>query len=242
MRVLSYKKGSDVTYALGATVAMEFLKYRPEAVEAVILHPQFRAQETIDKINEICGTKIPVSVEEKPFNILSRKENCFVIAVLRKWADTLLPGNHIVLVNPSNAGNLGTIMRSALGFGVTDMAIITPAVDRFDPKTIRASMGAAGRLRVALYDDYDSYRKEFPSNNEYPFMLDGSVLLQEFKIESPFSLILGNEATGLPPEFKDRGQPVRIGHTDRIDSLNLPIAASIGLYEATKSSAGGQMP
>ena len=67
-------------------------------------------------------------------------------------------------------------------------------------------------------------------------MLDGSVLLQETEIKSPFSLVMGNEATGLPSEYKDVGTPVRIEHTDAIDSLNLPIATSIGLYEATKSA------
>ena len=67
-------------------------------------------------------------------------------------------------------------------------------------------------------------------------MLDGSVRLQETKIEAPFSLIMGNEATGLPAEFSRIGTPVRIEHSGAIDSLNITIAASIGLYEAAKGS------
>ena len=54
----------------------------------------------------------------------------------------------------------------------------------------------------------------------------------------PFSLIMGNEATGLPASFAKVGCPVRIEHTNNIDSLNLPIATSIGLYEATKGGFG----
>ena len=50
----------------------------------------------------------------------------------------------------------------------------------------------------------------------------------------PFSLIFGNEAAGLPVEFASVGQSVRIRHTDSIDSLNLSLAAGIGLYEFTK--------
>ena len=96
-------------------------------------------------------------------------------------------------------------------------------------------MGALARVRIEVFDSFGVYEKRFPENNLYPFMLDGSTILQNTEIKSPFSLIMGNEATGLPAEFGSVGQPVRIEHTGAIDSLNLPIAASIGLYEATKS-------
>ena len=66
-------------------------------------------------------------------------------------------------------------------------------------------------------------------------MLDGSTKLQETTINKPFSLIMGNEATGLDPSFQNVGKPIRIEHSSNIDSLNITIAASIGLYEATKT-------
>ena len=237
IKVSAYKHGDLVTYALGATVVMEYLNHAVSEVDAVILHPGFRSEETTARIREICaGSKIPVSVEEKPFNILSKKENCFVIAVISKTPRRIEPGNHMVLVNPSNAGNLGTITRSCLGFGVRDIAIVPPAVDHFDPKVIRASMGAAASVRTEVFASFEEYQARFPENNLYPFMLDGSVKLQETKIEGPFSLIMGNEATGLPAEFASIGTPVRIEHSDAIDSLNITIAASIGLYEAAKGA------
>lgn len=235
MKVARYKKEDNITYALGATVVMEFLNGCPEKVRAVILHPAFRSEETIAKIEKICkDNKIALSTEEKPFNILSQKENCFVIGVIEKTEAKLEPGNHVVLVNPSNAGNMGTIMRSCLGFGINDIAVIPPAVDHFDPKTIRASMGAAAKVRIEVFETFEDYRKAFPDNNIYPFMLDGSTLLQDTEIKSDFSLVFGNEATGLPSEFSKIGSPIRIEHTHNIDSLNLPIAASIALYAATQ--------
>lgn len=239
MKVSRYKKEDDISYALGATVAMEFLNNCPDSVKEVILHPHFKSEETIAKINRISSERgIPVTVEEKPFNILSQKENCFVIAVVTKRREQLQPGNHVVLVNPSNAGNMGTIMRSCAGFGVKDIAIIPPAVDNWDPKTIRASMGAAARVRVEIFESFEEYMARFPENKMYPFMLDGSVRLQQIKIEGPYSLIFGNEATGLPSDFSKIGRPVRIEHTDNIDSLNLPIAASIALYAAAGEKGG----
>ena len=236
IKVTSYKSDNIHTYGLGATVAMEYLLKNRDAVKGMILHPGFRSEETIAKIKDICGNDIPVSTEEKPFNILSKKDNCFVICVIEKKKARLSDGNHMVLVNPSNCGNLGTIVRSCLGFGVKDIAIVgKTAADPFDPKTIRASMGACASVRIEVFDEFSEYAERFPSNNLYPFMLDGSTKLQETTINKPFSLIMGNEATGLDPSFQKIGQPIRIEHTSNIDSLNITIAASIGLYEATKT-------
>jgi TrmH family RNA methyltransferase len=236
IKVANYKSNSIETYGLGATIAMEYLLKNRTAVKAVILHPDFRSEETIGKIRSICGNEIPVSTEEKPFNILSRKENCYVICVIEKKAAAIRNGNHMVLVDPSNCGNLGTIIRSCLGFGVKDIAIVGPkAADPFDPKTIRASMGACASVRIEVFGRFEDYAGRFPENKLYPFMLDGSTKLQDTKIQKPFSLIMGNEATGLDPSFKDIGQPIRIEHSSDIDSLNITIAASIGLYEATKA-------
>ena len=237
MKVSRYKKEDDVTYALGATVVMEYLNVRPDLVEGVILHPKFSSRDTIDRIGDICkANKISVATEEKPFNILSKKDNCFVIVVIEKKKVQIRDGNHMVLVNPSNCGNMGTIVRSCLGFGVTDIAIVgKTSADPCDPKTIRASMGACASVNIEVFDDFSEYQKRFPQNNLYPFMLDGSTKLQETTINRPFSLIMGNEATGLDPAFKNIGQPIRIEHSSDIDSLNITIAASIGLYEATKA-------
>jgi len=236
IKVTSYKSDNIYTYGLGATVAMEYLLKRRDVVRAVILHPGFRSEETIAKIRTICSNDIPVSTEEKPFNILSKKDNCFVIVVIEKKKVKIQDGNHMVLVNPSNCGNMGTIVRSCLGFGVTDIAIVgKTSADPNDPKTIRASMGACASVNIEVFDEFSDYQKRFPQNNLYPFMLDGSTKLQETTINKPFSLIMGNEATGLDPAFKDIGQPIRIEHSSNIDSLNITIAASIGLYEATKA-------
>ena len=236
IKVTSYKSDNIYTYGLGATVAMEYLLKKRDVVRAVILHPGFRSEETIGKIRSICGSDIPVSTEEKPFNILSKKDNCFVIVVIEKKKVSLKDGNHMVLVNPSNCGNMGTIVRSCLGFGVKDLAIVgKTSADPNDPKTIRASMGACASVNIEVFEDFADYQTRFPDNNLYPFMLDGSTKLQETTINKPFSLIMGNEATGLDPKFRDIGKPIRIEHSSDIDSLNITIAASIGLYEATKS-------
>nr|MCR5201770.1 TrmH family RNA methyltransferase [Lachnospiraceae bacterium] len=168
---------------------------------------------------------------------ISKKENVFVIGEFEKKEKPLAKDkNHIVLVNPSNAGNIGTIMRSALGFGFSDIAIVRPAVDVFDPKAVRASMGALFSLNVKYYESFEEYLSDIGdsdgmSRTMYPFMLQAKKYLHEVKATGLSSLIFGNEATGLPQKFLEVGTPVIIPITDKVDSLNLPIAASIAMHK-----------
>ena len=153
--------------------------------------------------------------------------------VYRKQEGTFAVGApHIVLVNPSDSGNLGTILRTALGFGLTNIAIIRPAVDSDDPRVTRASMGAAFSLHVRHFDSFDDYRAEFPDRQLFPFMLTGAVPLADAvkRVSGAYSLVFGNEATGLPDVFAEYGVSTLIPHSGKIDSLNLAIAAGIGMY------------
>ena len=110
-------------------------------------------------------------------------------------------------------------------------AIIRPCVDVFDPRTVRASMGSLFRLRVRVYDSFEDYRADFPDRALYPFMLDASVPLREIReIPEQYSLVFGNEGSGLPAEFASMGQAVRIESNDKVDSLNLAVAAGVGIY------------
>ena len=134
-------------------------------------------------------------------------------------------------------GNVGTILRTALGFGVEDVALIRPCVDLFDPRVVRASMGSMFSLRLRVYDDFARYRADYPAHALYPFMLDGSCSLPEAlagPVPERYVLVFGNEGSGLPGEFAGMGQPVRIPSNDRIDSLNLAVAAAIGIYGFTQ--------
>ena len=65
-------------------------------------------------------------------------------------------------------------------------------------------------------------------------MLRNSKPINKIIKTKPYSLIFGNEATGLPNEYSDLCDSIIIPHSKDIDSLNLPIATSIAMYEFTK--------
>ena len=231
-----YKKDTPFSYALGAFPSLELLQKRPDLVEHVLLHTSFLARPAAEKIIELCEThQIPWSSQDKLFGRLSPKENCFVIARFRKEESVLAAtAPHLVLVHPSDMGNLGSILRSALGFNFLNIAIVTPAADIFDPKVIRGSMGALFSLKLQRFADFSTYRTQYPEHYCYPFMLKGAIPLHDFHWPefAPPALIFGNEATGLTDDYLEIGVPLVIPHSREIDSLNLSIAVSIGLYQA----------
>lgn len=230
-----YRKEFGFSYALGMTVTFELISARPEKVRAIYVHPCVTKNDSYFKLVGMCKALGIQPIEsEKAFNILSPKENCFLIGEFEKYTTKLDGGApHTVLVSPMNAGNVGTVLRTALGLGYDNVALIEPCADIFSPEVVRASMGALFRLNVEVFKSIDEYRARF-AHNLYPFMLSASLPIDKVEFASPFALVFGNEAHGLPEEFASLGQSVIIPCTDKVDSLNLSIAAAIGMYEAKK--------
>ena len=233
-----YKKDFDFSYALGTELTYELLLNHPDKVIRVYVHSRQKENEVYYKIVNLCkANHIEIIRSDKAFSIVDAKENCFIMGVFNKFENPIKKENsHVVLVNPSNMGNLGTIIRSAVGFGLNDLAIIRPAADIYDPKVIRSTMRAFFSLRFSYFDSFEEYLEYADKRQLYLFMLDEKaekLHLLENK-EEHYSLVFGNEATGLPVELKKYGKPVFIEQLDTIDSLNLDNAVSIGIYEFTK--------
>lgn len=238
MEIKSYKKEAEYSYTLGAFPTIELLKTRPETVQQVYVHSTFTDRAVLEELTLPYG--IPVLQQDKVIQKLSDKENCFVIGVFQKYPDHLqAEQSHLVLDHPGNMGNMGTMIRTAIAFGIKNLAIISPGVDVFHPKTIRASMGALFRMHVAYFDSFAQYREQYQKQEVYCFMLDGERTLSVEDCPKPelFSLVFGNEATGLAASYAKCGTSIRIPQTDEVDSLNITIAAGVGMYLFTQKKA-----
>ena len=234
----AYDKSLDYSYAPGIFPATECLNNAKARCLRLLLASSSEKSEGAAKLRAAAeDAGIRVEIADRALERISKKENCFAAMVYKKQEGVFAENaSHVVLVNPSDSGNLGTILRTALGFGLVNIAIIRPAVDSDDPRVTRASMGAAFSLNVRHFDSFDDYRAEFAGRQLFPFMLTGAVPLDEAvaKVNGPFSLVFGNEASGLPDEFAAYGISTLIPHSSRIDSLNLAIAAGIGMYAFTR--------
>lgn len=229
----AYDKEGGISYALGAFPTVELLKKRPEDVLAVALHPSLRLTDELKEALAPFADRTTASARD--VERVAKKGNTFMVGAFRKRFSDFGAETHVALVRPSDAGNLGTIMRTVLGFGIKNLAVVGNAADVYDPKTVRASMGAIFSLNVAKYASWEAYAAAH-GESKYLFMLDSrSRTLTGLQPQRPFAAVFGNEASGLPPELAEAGTPVVIRHTRDIDSLNLPQAVAIGLYEMTKA-------
>lgn len=226
-----YKKNFDYSYTLGAFPTIEMINAKGEEVLGVYIHSSYTDTK---KLTTLCEEKnIPVFYQDKVFSRISEKENCFVIGVFKKYTCTLdMDKPHIVLVNPSNMGNLGTIIRTAVGLGIYNIACITPCADLFNPKTIRSSMGSFFRLKHQFFENFEEYRAIYKNHDVFTFMLDGEHTLevQNCPKTNLFSLVFGNEATGLDSSYLEAGTSICIPQSKDVDSLNITIAVGIGAF------------
>lgn len=239
MQILKYKKNFTHSYSLGATLTFELIKNKPNEIIEILVNDSTSEEilNDLKKLQKIHNFNIVNN--KKAFNILSDKENCYVIGVFKKFNTTINNNEpHICLVNPGNSGNLGTIIRSSLGFNVRNIAIITPAVDHFDPKTIRSSMGAIFNLNIELFNSFEEYQNKFNNYQFFPFVLKGKNDLRRINFNNIYdhtSLVFGNEQTGLPTYFEEMPNTTKINHSNNIDSLNLAEAVNIALYQLTNN-------
>lgn len=233
-QIKPYKKDSAYSYTQGAFPTYELILSRPEQILKVLVHSGYT---DIEKLRRLClERKISLEYNDKLIGKLSEKENCYVSGVFEKYSCKLSSDSpHIVLVNPSNMGNLGTILRTAVGFGIYDIAIILPGADIFNPKTVRSSMGALFKLRFQQYHSFEDYRKQFGNHEVFTFMLNGehTLKLTDCPDSELFSLVFGNEATGLDASYLKQGTSIMIPQSSDVDSLNLTIAVGIGSYVFT---------
>lgn len=237
-KIKRYQKKFEYSYAFGAYPVLDLLKYHLDKVYTILLKKEGLESDGIKEIQEICKEKnIKIEVNDRLIEKIAVKENTYVVGVFKKYELHIQENeNHVVLVSPSNIGNMGTIIRTMVGFGFKDLAIIKPSVDIFDPLTIRSTMGAIFNIRFEFFDSIQMYLEKFRGHNTFPFMLKGSMNIKEVEFVKPYSIIQGNESKGLDDQYLNIGQSVYIPHSKEIDSLNLSVATAISLWEAFQKS------
>ncbi len=142
----------------------------------------------------------------------------------------------VVAVGVQDAGNLGTIVRSAEAFGASGVLLAEKTVGRFNPKVVRASAGSIFRVPVVPVE----VKSLLPQLRERGLRLVATsshkgTPLPEARLSGPLGLLIGSEGAGLPREIMTHiDETVAIPHSPRVESLNAGVAASIVLYEISR--------
>lgn len=143
----------------------------------------------------------------------------------------------LVLENLQDPGNLGTIMRTAEGAGVTGVILSRGCVDIYNPKTIRSTMGSIYRVPFVYREDLLSDMDWLHDKGIQTFAahLKGTEYYDEPSYQGPTAFLIGNEGNGLSDELSDKASKyIKIPMEGQLESLNAAVAAAILMYEASR--------
>ena len=142
----------------------------------------------------------------------------------------------VVLDRVQDAGNVGSILRSAAAFGVAQVLSLKGSAALWSPKVLRAGMGAHFGLRLI-----EGLDPEALAELRMPLVATSShagVLLPAVTLPSPCAWVLGHEGQGVDKALLQHCALVaRIPQPGGEESLNVAAAAAICLYESARATA-----
>ena len=180
---------------------------------------------------------VPVySLSENVFDYVSPLEHSpgplFTVRT-RPLPESVRPDRVIVLENVQDPGNVGTVLRTAAALGTELVVLLGECADPYNPKTVRAAMGALFRQRIWETDLAALCGKL----REWELPLCGAALRTESVDVKSISLrraaiAIGNEGRGLTDALLGKcDQKIILPMTPGSESLNAAVAASILMWE-----------
>lgn len=149
----------------------------------------------------------------------------------------------LLVENLQDPGNLGTIMRTGEGAGITGVFLSSGTVDIFNPKTIRATMGSVYRVPFLYVTDMSEIMDCLRERGVHTYAAQplGAACYDSFSFCGPTAFLIGNEGNGLTRELSDRADScLKIPMEGRVESLNAAVSASLLMYEANRQRRHGQ--
>ncbi len=144
----------------------------------------------------------------------------------------------VVLDRLQDAGNVGSILRTAAAFGVGQVLAMQGTAALWSPKVLRAGMGAHFGLRVVEgLQAHDLGALVVPLVGT---SLESDALLHSAALPQPCAWVLGHEGQGVAPALLARcALTVRIPQPGGEESLNVAAAAAVCLYESMRRGLPG---
>lgn len=142
----------------------------------------------------------------------------------------------MALENLQDPGNLGTILRTAEGAGVTGILMSRDTVDLYNPKVVRATMGSIFRVPFCYVENLAESIKRLKQKGfqTYSAHLQGKSFY-DFNYIYPTIFCIGNEGNGLSKELSEvTDYKIKIPMMGKVESLNAATASTVLMYEAMR--------
>jgi TrmH family RNA methyltransferase len=219
IRSLRLKKNRDTEGLFiveGAKMVQEILTYGNATVQCIIT--------TDSSLPNSANTYVTDTATMKTLSGLNTPSS--LLAVVEKPKFSLESSVWtLALDGVQDPGNMGTIIRTADWFGITEIVCSVNTVDCFNPKVVQSTMGSIFRVRVR-YENLDAYL-----NNEerpvYGALLEGKNM-HDFQNPEKGVLLMGNEGKGISEDLLERiSHPIHIPGKGGAESLNVSVATGI---------------
>lgn len=192
-------------------------------------------------------TKVLITNED---DLIDGIENILVTPnIIKKLAQTTTPqgvigvckmitppqnfGEKILLLdNVQDPGNIGTLIRTAVGFNFDLVVLGVGCADLYNDKTIRSTQGALFKISI-LQESLDVIIPKLAQQNipVYGTSLVNAIRLDEIIKPTKYALILGNEGRGVNPKYLQMtNQNIYIPINKELESLNVAVAGAIIMY------------
>lgn len=153
-----------------------------------------------------------------------------------KTSNKIITGDVLVLDAIQDAGNVGTILRTAVACHFKQIVCTIGTAHLWSPKVLRAAMGAHRYLR--LYEGWSM--NDVVSNVETPLLATTMLAKEDLysitnTLKNPVAWVFGNEGQGVSEDLLAQAKQIRIPQNPEIDSLNVATAAAVCLYETIRA-------
>lgn len=185
--------------------------------------------ETISVVDSQADYLVTKEIMEKISMQKSVSLNAAVVSFIKEDS---LNGNVLILDGVQDPGNLGTIIRSGIAFGFTNIILSDDSVDMYNPKVIRATEGMIFHVNI-LRRNLEEF---LPVLKNLGYVIVGSDVIKGEDIRTipkeNIGLVLGSEGSGMSDKVRIRcDKLVNIKMQQECESLNVGVAASILMYE-----------
>lgn len=138
---------------------------------------------------------------------------------------------------PEKPGNIGALLRTADAANIDAVFIANPKTDLYNPNIIRSSVGCLFTTQIATGSTSEilAYLSKNNINSYAAALKEDSELYQQQNFKESCAIVVGTEATGLSDEWLNYAtKKIIIPMNGKIDSMNVSVAASILIFEASR--------
>jgi RNA methyltransferase, TrmH family len=237
---LSHKKFREASAEFiieGPKMVEEFLLNRPELINEIFAIDAWLpgAKKMLSSVSSEKVISVSAIELEKISGLSTPNQ---VMALVQKPDQPTVPDLRnritIVLDNIQDPGNLGTIIRTADWFGISQVVCSKESAELFNPKVIQSTMGSILRVAV-IYTDIEQWIEKVQDIPIYCTALNGKSLYEMEPVKEGL-LVIGNESKGVRQSVMQAAtKKITIPRFGGAESLNAAVAAGIVMAQLRKS-------